>query len=117
MQDILFIINAAPYGSERALSSLRLATALLSKDPAPRIKIFLLSDAVPLALSGQKVATPPALGDMLEEIIDLGATIAVCRTCIESRGLENAKWINGVSIGTMPQLAEWSLEADKIISF
>jgi formate dehydrogenase major subunit len=39
MQNILIIINAAPYGSERCLSALRLATALAGNDAKPAIRI------------------------------------------------------------------------------
>jgi sulfur relay (sulfurtransferase) complex TusBCD TusD component (DsrE family) len=45
MQNILIIINAPPYGSERCLSALRLATALAGNDAKPAIRIFLMSDA------------------------------------------------------------------------
>ena len=37
MQNILIIINAAPYGSERCLSALRLAMALAGNDAKPPI--------------------------------------------------------------------------------
>lgn len=117
MQKLLFMINASPYGSERTLSALRLITTLLAQDPAPQIKVFLLSDAVPTALAGQKTAAPPNLGEMLAEIISMGAAVHVCRTCVEARGLEKADWLDGVAIGTMPELAQWTLEADKVVSF
>lgn len=117
MQEILFMINSSPYGSERSLSALRLITTLLGHDQPPSIKVFLLSDAVPMALSGQKVAAPPNLGEMMAQIIDMGATVHVCRTCIEARGLENAAWLDGIGIGTMPELAQWTLDADKVVCF
>lgn len=42
MSTILFVINDAPFGSERAYNALRLAGALTAKDEA-RVRIFLLS--------------------------------------------------------------------------
>ena len=117
MQKLLFMINASPYGSERSLSALRLITTLLGQDQPPQVKVFLLSDAVPTALANQKTAAPPNLGEMTAQIIELGAVVHVCRTCVEARGLENAAWIDGVAIGTMPELAQWTLEADKVVSF
>ncbi|MBS1129849.1 MAG: DsrE-like protein, partial [Proteobacteria bacterium] len=43
MQSILIIIHAPPYGSERCLSALRLATALAGRDDKPELSIFLMS--------------------------------------------------------------------------
>lgn len=117
MQKIVFMLNAAPYGSERVLSSLRLAAALCASEIPAQVRVFLLSDAVPLALAGQQVASGQSLGDMLDQLLAVGADVRVCRTCVEARGLQNAEWLDGVEIGTMPELAEWTLEADKVISF
>ena len=57
MYAICFIVvNAAPYGNERMLSALRLALAMTSHDTdaAPLdIRLFMMSDAVTVALPGQ----------------------------------------------------------------
>jgi uncharacterized protein involved in oxidation of intracellular sulfur len=39
------------------------------------------------------------------------------RTCAEARGLDQTRLLPGVKIGTMPELADWTLEADKVVSF
>ena len=49
----LFIINDAPYGSERPYNALRLANNLAQR-PEARVKVFLMGDGVNCALSGQK---------------------------------------------------------------
>lgn len=49
----LFILNDAPYGSERSYNDLRLVKAL-SKTAHP-VRVFLMGDAVACAASGQKV--------------------------------------------------------------
>jgi len=51
---ILFIINDAPYGTEKAYNALRLAMSL-QKEHADRVEvnIFLLADAVTCALPNQ----------------------------------------------------------------
>jgi len=49
----LFILNDAPYGSERSYNALRLAKAL-AKMGQP-VRVFLLGDAVTCAAAGQKV--------------------------------------------------------------
>ncbi|WP_280954848.1 DsrE family protein [Paludibacterium denitrificans] len=60
MQKILFILNAPPYGSERTLTALRLATTLAADAAAPELSIFLVSDAVSTALAGQQTVERPA---------------------------------------------------------
>ena len=58
MQKILIIVHAAPYGSERCLSSLRLATALAGSDGnRPEVRMFLMSDATVVALPNQAHAS------------------------------------------------------------
>ena len=43
MQKILLIIHAAPYGSERCLSALRLALALMGREgEKPQLDVFLM---------------------------------------------------------------------------
>ncbi|MCP9757960.1 hypothetical protein EGI20_01340 [Aquitalea sp. S1-19] len=117
MQNILFILNAAPYGSERTLSALRLATTLAADAAEPRLSLFLLSDAVVVAQSGQQVAAGLALGQMLEELLAQGVTVQACRTCLDARGIGAAQLLPGVEIGTMPSLAALTLAADKVLSF
>lgn len=117
MQKILVILNASPYGSERTLSALRLALALSSTEPKPEISLFMLSDAVVTALAGQTAANGVSLGEMLQTLLEAGADLRVCRTCISARGITAAQLIAGVQIGTMPELAALTLAADKVLSF
>jgi len=117
VQNILLTLNASPYGSERTLSALRLTLALASHTQPSRIKLFLLSDAVITAQSGQGNNAGPSLGEMLTEAIAHGVTVYVCRTCADARGLDQQRLLPGVRIGTMPELAGWTLEADKVLSF
>jgi uncharacterized protein involved in oxidation of intracellular sulfur len=50
---ILFIINDAPYGSEKAYNALRMAMTLQKEHPDVRVRIFLMADAVTCGLSSQ----------------------------------------------------------------
>ncbi|TIC83416.1 DsrE/DsrF/TusD sulfur relay family protein [Crenobacter intestini] len=117
MQNILFIVNAPPYGSERVLSALRLATQLAAEEFPPVLRVFLLSDAVGCALSGQQAAAGVPLGQMLAELIDAGVKVYACRTCLDARGLSADRLLAGVEVGTMPILARLTLDADKVLSF
>lgn len=118
MQRILVILHAPPYGSERCLSALRLATALAGKEEAPpEVRLFLMSDASVLGLPNQVDGTGNSLQTMVEQLVGLGVSIKLCRTCALARGLAELPLITGVSIGTLPELAEWTLAADKVITF
>ena len=117
MQKILIIVHAPPYGSERCLSALRLATALLAVDDKPEVHIFLMSDATVLGLPNQVDGAGNGLQGMVEQLVELGASIKLCRTCALARGLANLPLIAGTSIGTLPELAACTLSADKVITF
>ncbi|MDR1530135.1 MAG: DsrE family protein [Burkholderiales bacterium] len=114
---ILFIVQSAPYGDEKTLTALRLAVALTQQEPRPLLRFFFLSDGIVTALSGQETADRMNLGEILSEIINTGAETRVCQTCVIARGLSNAVWLPGVSIGKMPELAQWTLDADQVLTF
>ena len=119
MQSILIIVHAPPYGSERMLSALRLATALSGQEiERVDLRLFMMSDAVTVGLPGQAGAEAGGgLQAMLEELAQRGVEIYLCRTCALARGIGEAPLIPGVVIGTLPELAQWTIEADKVITF
>ena len=118
MQEILIIVNAPPYGSERCLSALRLATSLAGRDAdRPEIRLFLMSDATVLGLPNQVDGSGNSLQGMIEMLVNERVTIKLCRTCALARGLADLPLIPGLSIGTLPELAEWTMSADKVITF
>jgi len=117
MQKVLIIIHAAPYGSERCLSGLRLATALAGNDNKPAVKIFLMSDATIVGLPNQIDGATNGLQGMVETLVNHGVEIRSCRTCALARGLAELPLISGVTIGTLAELAEATLAADKVITF
>lgn len=68
----LFIVNDAPYGSERPYNALRLAYNLLKRDGA-EVSVFLVGDGVLCARQGQK--TPDGyynLERMIKAVIKRG---------------------------------------------
>lgn len=110
----LFIVNDAPYGSERAWNALRLARALGRRD-GEQVRVFLLGDAVACAKRGQQV--PPGYynaGDMLRTV---GGEVALCGTCLDARGLSDGEIVAGARRGTLDELAAWTAEADKVLVF
>ena len=80
----LFILNDAPYGSERSYNALRLARALGKKE-GETVRVFLMGDSVACAKAGQKV--PEGYynaGDMVRMV---GGEVALCGTCLNARGI------------------------------
>ena len=117
-QHILFIVHAPPYGSERCLSALRLALTLAGQDgEAPKVQVFLMSDAVVLGLPNQQDASGNTLQKMVQELAALHVPVNLCRTCVLARGMIDLPLIEGCGIGTMPELAELTQRADKVITF
>jgi uncharacterized protein involved in oxidation of intracellular sulfur len=117
MQKILVIIHAAPYGSERCLSGLRLATALAASDDKPQVDVFLMSDGVFVGLPHQVDGQTKGLQELVEELVGMGTTLRLCRTCALARGISELPLIPGAVIGTLAELAALTLAADKVITF
>lgn len=116
MSITLFILNDAPYGSERAYNALRLAGALAGRDGG-QVRLFLLADAVACAKAGQKV--PQGYYNvnlMLGKLIRAGE-VGVCGTCMDARGLTEAELMEGARRSTLAELAEWTATADKVLVF
>ena len=118
MQDVLIIIHAAPHGSERFTSALRLANALTGIDqPKARLRLYLMSDATVAGLPRQNDGAGNALQVMLERLLAEGVPIHLCRSCAQARGLVDLPLLPGIEIGNLGELAQWTLEADKVLTF
>jgi uncharacterized protein involved in oxidation of intracellular sulfur len=113
----LFILNDAPYGSERSYNALRLAGAL-SKAQGEEVKLFLLGDAAACAKRGQKVAAGfYNIEIMLGQIVRNEAEVGVCGTCMDARGITEPELVQEAYRGTLAELTAWTQWADKVIVF
>ena len=116
MTTTLFILNDAPYGSERPYNALRLAGALAARD-GQQVRLFLMADAVACAKRGQKVPEGYYnLQLMLGKVLRKGE-VALCGTCMDARGLGDDEIVDGARRSTLAQLADWTVEADKVLVF
>lgn len=114
----LFILNEAPYGSEKTYNVLRLAMALQKDHPDTEVRIFLLADAVTAAITAQ--GTPQGyynIEHMVKSVIAKGGHVKLCGTCCEARGLKSLPLLEGAEVSTMSQLALWTVESEKILVF
>ena len=114
----LVLINDPPYGTERVYNALRLAHALLKRDPATQLTVFLMADAVLAAKAQQK--TPDGyynLERMLKRVLGGKGSVLLCGTCMDARGIGDAELIEGARRSTMDELANATAEADKVLIF
>lgn len=116
MASILFILNDAPYGNERAYNALRLAAAVAGKE-GQQVRLFLMADAVTCAKSGQKVPEGYYNVQLMLGKIARKGEVLLCGTCMEARGLRADEIMEGTQRGTLAQLADWAVEADKVMVF
>jgi len=115
---ILFVINDAPYGTEKAYNALRMAMAIQKQPGHNEVYVFLMADSIACALPGQ--TTPNGyynIERMLKAVIKSGGQVKACGGCSEARGVNKLPLIDGVEISNMEQLAKWTVEADKILTF
>ena len=114
----LFIIHDAPYGSEKTYNALRLAMALQKEHTQVEVLVFLMADAVTSAIAQQK--TPQGYYNIerrIRSFIHKDVQVKLCGICCEARGLTQTTLIEGTEISTMSQLAQWVVEADKVLTF
>jgi len=115
---VLLVLNRNPYdGTDVTWNALRLVEKTLDK--GAELEIFLMNDSIDLAREGVE---PPAgyfnLTEMLAGLIAKNTPVKVCGTCMVRCGIcKNKSLIHGALEAKMPELAEWILECDKVVSF
>ena len=113
----LFVLNDAPYGSERSYNGLRLAGSL-SKAEGGGGKLFLIGDAAACAKGGQKV--PEGFYNvqlMLGRVVRNKGEVGVCGTCMDARGITDPELLDGTRRSTLAELTTWAQWADKAMVF
>lgn len=114
---VLFILNDAPYGTERSYNGLRLAGAL-GKSLDTEVHVFLIGDAVTCAKAGQKV--PQGFYNielMLSRVIRGKGQVGLCGSCMDARGMAATEIVEGTHRSSMEELAQWTQWADKVVVF
>lgn len=122
----LFILNDAPYGSERTYNGLRLAGAIAKQGGSEKllavhpneVRVFLIGDAASSAHRNQKV--PQCFYNievMLGNVIRHGGKVGICGTCMDARGLADGDLIEGTHRSTLAELVEWTAWSDKTLVF
>ena len=115
----LIIFNRPPYdGTDVTWNGLRLAAKLL--EAGHEVRLLLMNDSVDMA---RDVCKPPEeydqdLSQMLKQLISGSAAVKVCGPCMARCGIhKNHPYFDGAASSTMPELASWVVDSDRVISF
>lgn len=114
---ILFILNDPPYGTERSYNGLRLAGTLVKREEE-ELKMFFIGDASSCAKKGQ--TTPNGyynIERMMKLVTSRGGEIGVCGSCMDARGMTDEELAEGSHRSSMDELTDWTIWADKVITF
>jgi uncharacterized protein involved in oxidation of intracellular sulfur len=122
----LFILNDAPYGSERTYNGLRLAGAIAKQEGSEKllaghpneVRVFMIGDGASAAHRNQKV--PQGFYNievMIGNVIRHGGKVGICGTCMDARGLADSDLAEGTRRSTLAELADWTGWADKVLVF
>lgn len=94
-------------------------TPVAVKDqPGTEVLIFLMADAVTAALPAQ--ITPQGYYNverMVKSVVSKGGQVRLCGACCEARGIKAIPLLEGAEISTMSQLAQWTVESEKVLVF
>jgi len=113
---ILVVVNDQPYGSERPFNALRLADALVKREEV-ELRVFLMGDAVACAVAGQQLPEGHYhLDRMLKPLVRKGE-VGCCATCLDARGLDKSQLVEGARRSSLEELADWTVWADRVITF
>ena len=113
----LLILNDPPYGTERSFNGLRLAGALAKRE-GQEVRVFLIGDAAACAQRNQKVPQGYYnLEVMLGAVTRRRGEVGVCGSCMDARGIAEADLVADTRRSSMEELTDWTLWADRVVTF
>lgn len=115
--NVLVLVNDPPYGTERCYNALRLAGSLAKRE-GTAVRVFLIGDAVACAVGGQVLPNGYYhLDRMLASALRRGAEVGLCGTCMDARALDGDKLVEGARRSSLEELTDWTLWADRVVTF
>ena len=112
----LIIINNAPYGDERPFNALRLAMNLVKRENTD-VRVFLTADGVSCARRGQKTPDGYYNIERMIKAVALRGKVATWQSCCDARGFGLDDLAEGVEMGSLVLMADWTVEVDKVLIF
>jgi uncharacterized protein involved in oxidation of intracellular sulfur len=117
MPKTLFVLNDAPYGTERSYNALRLAGSLAKRE-GEEVKVFLIGDAASCAKKDQRVPQGYySVEVMLHSIGRRGGNIGVCATCMDARGIADGELTDGAHRSSLEELTNWTQWSNRTLVF
>ena len=115
--NVLVILQGPPYGDERSYNGLRLAGNLAKRDGVT-VRVFCFGDAVGCAVAGQRLPDGYYhLDRMITAAAHHGAEVGLCGSCMDARGITDGMIIEHAHRSNLDQCTDWTLWADKTITF
>jgi uncharacterized protein involved in oxidation of intracellular sulfur len=113
----LFVLNDPPYGTEKCYNALRLAREVAGREGS-EVRVFLMGDSVGCGMAGQKLPDGYYhLDRMLGSLARRNVSIGACTTCLDARGVTDTMLIEDVTRSTLEDLGNWTIWADKVVTF
>jgi uncharacterized protein involved in oxidation of intracellular sulfur len=114
---MLVILQGPAYGDERAYNGLRLA-GNLAKREGVEVKVFCFGDAVGCAVAGQQLPNGYYhLGRMITAAARNGVEVGLCGTCMDARGITDAMVVPEARRSNLDEVTDWTLWADRTVTF
>ena len=54
---------------------------------------------------------------MLKSVLGKGGNVKACGSCADARGIRTVQLVEGSEISNMAELAQWTVDADKVFTF
>ncbi len=109
---LLLVISHPPHdGTDVVWNALRLAKT--SREAGLQVQLFLMNEGVDLARQG--LVVPEGyfdLGGMLRELMEAGAAVKLCQTCLARCGIGRGDVIAGAEVASMGDLVAWIRESE-----
>lgn len=120
MAKVVYVISKDPKGDTEAVSEV-LAQALTSLSFGYDTDIFLMGEAVTMArkgaVEGIKAPTFEAVGEMLDNFVEMEGKLFVCHPAADARELHEGDCIKGLEFVNASRLVENGVKADALFTF
>lgn len=113
---VLIVLSHAVQDGDTTWNALRLATTLVAQQAA--VRIFVMNDAIDLVrLQSEPAPAEFDLPGMLRALLARGARVKICTTCVTRCGIGHGEVMPEVSMSSMPELATWVTDSDRVLVF
>lgn len=114
MSQVLLVLHDPPYGTERVVNGLRRAQAMTKA--GDEVRVLLFGDAVVSVVRGRSVPNGYYnTGKHTSALVRAGALVGACASCMDARGVDEARLLEGAHRSSLDGLGQWSTWAQKLV--